>query len=183
MTMTRGIGSPYYMAPEMLRGDKKYTRAVDIYSFGIMCVELWNERHPYCEVRFDTPFAFALYVLDEHRPKIRKNCPKDLVELVKKCWATDRLNRPPFNDVANVLEPIVESVRQSMADDVEHVKQRPPKQKKEKQEKPSTDGTPKKQKKNKGSGGHKIHSHSHKSKDCDIPLEDLTPVKLETERI
>ena len=32
MTMTCGVGSPYYMAPEMLRGDNKYTRAVDLSS-------------------------------------------------------------------------------------------------------------------------------------------------------
>ena len=54
MTMTVGVGTPYYMAPEMLRGDNKYTRAVDVYSFSIMCVELWNERLPYSEIEFET---------------------------------------------------------------------------------------------------------------------------------
>jgi len=65
MTMTRGIGTPYYMAEEILRGDDKYTRAIDVYSFGIMCVELWNERLPYSETSFETQYVFMNYVMEK----------------------------------------------------------------------------------------------------------------------
>ena len=54
MTMTVGVGTPYYMAPEMLRCENKYTRAVDVYSYAIMCVEIWNERLPFSETEFDS---------------------------------------------------------------------------------------------------------------------------------
>ena len=53
-TMTKGIGSPFYMSPEMLRNDKQYTRAIDVYSFAIMCVELWNLQLPFAEHDFES---------------------------------------------------------------------------------------------------------------------------------
>jgi len=126
MTMTRGIGTPYYMSPEMLRGDGRYTRAVDVYSFGIMCVELWNERLPYAEMHFDTPVSFALYVLGGNRPKIRKDCPRSLVKLCATCWCEDRLGRPPFDSIVNDIVPILEKIQKSMPEDVEHVQSREP---------------------------------------------------------
>lgn len=65
-TMTKGIGSPFYMSPEMLRNDKQYTRAIDVYSFAIMCVELWNLQLPFSEHDFESavglfpcPFLFS----------------------------------------------------------------------------------------------------------------------------
>ena len=37
-TMTK-MGTPLYMAPEVMLGEK-YTHAVDVYSFGVLCYEL-----------------------------------------------------------------------------------------------------------------------------------------------
>lgn len=59
-TMTKGIGSPFYMSPEMLRNDKQYTRAIDVYSFAIMCVELWNLQLPFSEHDFES--AVGLFI-------------------------------------------------------------------------------------------------------------------------
>ena len=40
MTMTSGVGTPFYMAPEMATGAKHYTGAVDVYSFGILAAQV-----------------------------------------------------------------------------------------------------------------------------------------------
>ena len=40
MTMTSGVGSPFYMAPELIMNAKHYTNAVDVYSFGIMAAQV-----------------------------------------------------------------------------------------------------------------------------------------------
>ena len=47
MTFTKGIGSPTYMAPEVLN-KKKYKSAADVYSFGMMMYECfkWGEAFP-----------------------------------------------------------------------------------------------------------------------------------------
>jgi len=120
MTMTRGVGSPYYMAPEMLRGDKKYTRAVDVFSFSILCVEVWNEKLPYSEVQFQTPYTFIMAVSGGSRPEINEGCPKGLLKLISKCWAEDREERPSFTKIVVKLEHLVKTV----ARDEEDVKPR-----------------------------------------------------------
>ena len=40
MTMTSGVGTPFYKAPEMATGSKHYTGAVDVYSFAIMAAQV-----------------------------------------------------------------------------------------------------------------------------------------------
>ena len=47
MTFTKGIGSPTYMAPEVL-GKEKYKKAADYFSFGVTMFECfkWGEAYP-----------------------------------------------------------------------------------------------------------------------------------------
>lgn len=66
-TMTKGIGSPFYMSPEMLRNDKQYTRAIDVYSFAIMCVELWNLQLPFSEHDFESAVGLFLNSLNNRQ--------------------------------------------------------------------------------------------------------------------
>ena len=47
MTMTSGVGTPFYMAPEMVKSSKHYTAAVDVYSFGIMAAQVMVGRLNY----------------------------------------------------------------------------------------------------------------------------------------
>jgi mitogen-activated protein kinase kinase kinase 7 len=49
--MTRGIGTPLYMAPEVF-GTSSYTSKCDVYSFGITLCEMYTRRRPY-EGRWD----------------------------------------------------------------------------------------------------------------------------------
>jgi len=124
MTMTRGIGTPYYMAEEMLRGDNKYTRAVDVYSYGIMGAELWNERMPYIEKDFETPYAFMQYVMSGGRPEIREDCPQALAKLFVRCWASDKQERPSFTSIVKDLNQIVDDINKSLPATTEHVRAR-----------------------------------------------------------
>jgi len=121
MTMTRGIGTPYYMAEEILRGDTKYTRAVDVFSYGIMCAELWNERLPYSEKEFETPYAFIMYAMAGNRPQIRQDCPQALSRMISRCWARDRRQRPPFSKIVRDLAPIVNEIGNSVTSSSKHV--------------------------------------------------------------
>ena len=53
MTMTSGVGTPFFMAPEMATGTKHYTGAVDVFSFGIMAAQVMVGRLVY-----DSSYAF-----------------------------------------------------------------------------------------------------------------------------
>ena len=57
MTMTSGVGTPFYMAPEMIKSSKHYTGAVDVYSFGIMAAQVMVGKLVYDAFDFDTQFC------------------------------------------------------------------------------------------------------------------------------
>ena len=58
MTMTSGVGTPFFMAPEMATGTKHYTGAVDVYSFAIMAAQVLVGRLVYSdESALDSPYS------------------------------------------------------------------------------------------------------------------------------
>ena len=52
--MTTGVGTPAFMAPELLSGQLKYGAhygtSVDVYSFGVLCWAMWARRMPYADL-------------------------------------------------------------------------------------------------------------------------------------
>lgn len=50
MTMTRGVGTVLWMAPELFVGRTKYGPKVDVYSFGVILWELATRENPWSDV-------------------------------------------------------------------------------------------------------------------------------------
>ena len=63
-----------YMAPEILQGNQ-YTKAADIYSFGIMMNEFLSEETPYNDISHD--HFLAVKICKGLRPKISEVTPAD----------------------------------------------------------------------------------------------------------
>ena len=66
MTMTSGVGTPFFMAPEMATGTKHYTGAVDVFSFGIMAAQVMVGHLVYdssdaFETQFGLLFSISLF--------------------------------------------------------------------------------------------------------------------------
>ncbi|CAB4404548.1 unnamed protein product [Rhizophagus irregularis] len=80
-----------YMAPEVLRG-YQYTKASDIYSFGIIMNEYISEETPYNNIPHD--YALSIKICKGLRPNIFKYTPKLLSDLITKCWDAKAENRP-----------------------------------------------------------------------------------------
>jgi serine/threonine protein kinase len=93
ITMTKGLGTPLYMAPECLSGSSRYTTAADVYSFAIMSLEIWTGSLPFAEQDFATPYALAMHVLGGHRPIIPQDCHPGIATLVTTNWAADPATR------------------------------------------------------------------------------------------
>src|SRR5581483_5105155 len=89
-----------YMAPEILRV-KKYTKASDIYSFGIIMNEIISIVPPFNNEPHD--YHLALDICRGKRPKIREETPELLKGLIQKCLDANPENRPTSGEVWDKL--------------------------------------------------------------------------------
>src|SRR5581483_10480539 len=80
-----------YVAPEVLRG-KDYTQASDIYGFGIVIYEVFNELPPYHDMAHDE--FLAVKICHGLRPKFIIKVPQLLEDIAKQCVDADPLKRP-----------------------------------------------------------------------------------------
>ena len=104
MTMTANVGTPLYMAPEVLIGRGTFSLAADVYSYGILLSALWNQQLPYAQLS-DRDFAqFVPMVADKGlRPYLRHDCPPAYARMASLCWAADPQARPTFDQIATVV--------------------------------------------------------------------------------
>ncbi|GBC19873.2 kinase-like domain-containing protein [Rhizophagus irregularis DAOM 181602=DAOM 197198] len=92
-----------YVAPEVLQG-KKYTKASDIYSFGMIMWELIVGRRPFWDRNHNT--ELIIEICDGLRPPIITNAPEDYIDLMKECWHSDPEKRPTAVEVLKKIEEI-----------------------------------------------------------------------------
>lgn len=93
--MTTGIGTTFYMAPELINEEEKYGIGVDIYAFSILAYELVTEEK--ARVRL-----FALIGHDE-RPSFNDKVTEPMKALISKCWCEDADERPSFDEIYEKL--------------------------------------------------------------------------------
>jgi serine/threonine protein kinase len=91
-----------YVAPEVLRG-YKYTKAADIYSFGIVMNEFMSEETPYNDDS-DDQIYLTVNICKGSRPKISEYTPELLANLITKCWNDDQDKRPTIQEVVTTLK-------------------------------------------------------------------------------
>ena len=104
MTMTSNIGTPLYMAPEILSGQSRYSMKADIYSYGIVLCGIWNQQIPYSDMSFTSPAELYKGVTDGSiRPSLKQDCPQPYIQLVKMCLLTDPHSRPSFEEIASTV--------------------------------------------------------------------------------
>ena len=100
--MSCELGTMQWCAPELMQSGNQYDSTVDVYAWGITLWELWTLESPYRGLR---QIQFANLVLHySARPTLPKEQPKDLVNLLNRCWAQNRKKRPPFRLIREKLE-------------------------------------------------------------------------------
>ncbi|GBC14535.1 kinase-like domain-containing protein [Rhizophagus irregularis DAOM 181602=DAOM 197198] len=85
-----------YMAPEVLRG-KPYTKAADIYSFGMIMWEMTSGIPVFHNVPHD--LNLSLNICRGIRPEIIEGMMPEYVELMKRCWDNDPEKRPTAEEL------------------------------------------------------------------------------------
>ncbi|XP_070587406.1 dual specificity testis-specific protein kinase 1-like [Erythrolamprus reginae] len=94
------VGSAFWMAPEMLRGEP-YDQKVDVFSFGILLCEILGRIPADPEVLPRTQ-DYGLDVAAFH--SMIQECPEQVLDLAAACCRMEAFRRPPFSEILQELE-------------------------------------------------------------------------------
>ncbi|ELP87638.1 protein serine/threonine kinase, putative [Entamoeba invadens IP1] len=105
MTFTNGIGTPKYMAPEVLN-KQHYKKPADVYSFAITMLEcfLWSNAYPKSIYMY--PWTIADDVASGKRPNTIKTLEEKYQSVIEKCWKQETEKRCTINEAINELKTI-----------------------------------------------------------------------------
>ncbi|GAB6022911.1 hypothetical protein CHUAL_007005 [Chamberlinius hualienensis] len=104
------VGSPYWMAPECLKGEW-YNEKADVFSYGIILCEVIAR----IEADPDILPRLENFGLDAVRFKAMcPDCPTDLFSLAVKCSAMKYKCRPSFAEIEDLLKKILNDLRKSL---------------------------------------------------------------------
>ena len=103
MTFTKGVGTPVYMAPEILN-QQHYKKPADVFSFGVTIYEclIWNDCYPNDKFKFS--WNIAEFVVNGGRMPIQKEyMNENEYLLIEKCWTHNPLDRITIGKVVEWL--------------------------------------------------------------------------------
>uniref|UniRef100_A0AAV1UUM3 Protein kinase domain-containing protein n=1 Tax=Peronospora matthiolae TaxID=2874970 RepID=A0AAV1UUM3_9STRA len=116
-TMTAGVGTIYWTAPEVLMG-KKYTEKADIYSFGIVMSEMDTCEVPYSDKRdsdgkkLQSMKIIQLVIRQALRPTFLGTCPEQIKALARRCLDADPDTRPDASELLKFLRSVHDDLQQ-----------------------------------------------------------------------
>ncbi|XP_050301341.1 mitogen-activated protein kinase kinase kinase 11 isoform X2 [Anthonomus grandis grandis] len=99
-------GTYAWMAPEVIR-DSTFSKASDIWSYGVLLWELLTGEVPYKGI--DTLAVAYGVACNKLTLPIPTTCPQPWRELMEKCWQSDPHDRPSFEQILKDLDKIVHS--------------------------------------------------------------------------
>lgn len=94
-----GTGTPFWMAPELLRKESHNTMASDVYSFGIILYEVYSRREPYEGEDHREVLQNVADPSINKRPPYPLACPQEIRSFMSQCLSGDPDNRPAFKDI------------------------------------------------------------------------------------
>ncbi|GAB9471601.1 Tkl protein kinase [Globisporangium polare] len=114
-TMTAGVGTVKWLAPEVISGQSDYGPAADIYSFGAVLSELDTHKLPYDGVRGIDGYKLAdiaileLVTTGEIQPEFLSTCPTEISQLAARCLSLRPEDRLTALEVAYALRTFRQS--------------------------------------------------------------------------
>jgi len=92
-------GTPYWMAPELLRGESKNSTSTDVFSFGILLFEVYSRKDPY---EGEDPAKVLHQIVDkkhQKRPPKQNSMPPPIQSLMGDCLKDEGEQRPEFDEI------------------------------------------------------------------------------------
>jgi len=99
-------GTPNYMAPELLQA-KPYSKAVDVYAFGVLLNEAFVREVPWDGYR---PYDIKEQVVAGKRPPTAMTMPMAAERLLQAAWHQSAALRPTFAEVVRGLRTVLEDL-------------------------------------------------------------------------
>jgi len=98
-------GTPYWMAPELLRGEASNTTQSDVYSFGIVIYEVYSRLEPYAGEDYNTVIKQIKDPTINKRPPAPVSMPAEVKTLLySSCLKEDSSSRPSFTELDGFLK-------------------------------------------------------------------------------
>lgn len=111
-TMTAGIGTGKWLAPEVIVGNSDYNQSCDIFSFGVVLSEMDTHDLPYERVRgaqgneLNEVAVLQLVAAGSLRPSFTPECPPQILSLAQRCLSLNPSERPTAYQVLRTLRAI-----------------------------------------------------------------------------
>jgi serine/threonine protein kinase len=93
----------HYLAPEC--DDGHFTRASDVFAFGLILFEIITRQPAFSKRLHQHQFAWQV-VVKKRRPDIPEFVLPPVGALISDCWADDPDDRPPFEEIVELLADI-----------------------------------------------------------------------------
>lgn len=111
-TMTTGVGTGKWLAPEVISGNSDYNQSCDVYSFGVVLAEMDTHQLPYEAMRgpmdneLNEVAVLQMVAAGTLRPSFTSDCPPKIVELAEQCLSFDSTKRPSAFQITYALRTI-----------------------------------------------------------------------------
>jgi serine/threonine-protein kinase len=105
LSVTKGIGSPLFMAPELLESNAPYSYPVDVYAYAVTVFSTFSQSQELEHGTARTMDKFLSRVmagerLRRPRPGTPAAIPDPIWELIEACWRHAATDRPLFREIA-----------------------------------------------------------------------------------
>ena len=105
LAMTKGVGSPAYMAPEIL-DRKMYNLPADVYSYAMTIMETFLWHDVYDKEQFPFAWDIADFVTSGKRLQQPQEIGDSLYKLMTQTWCPDPEERLKFGEIVTSLQKI-----------------------------------------------------------------------------
>jgi len=92
------VGTPYWMAPEIIEPKGNISTACDIWSLGITIIQLLTSKPPYYQLE---PYPAMFRIVTDEYPPLPDNISNNLKDFLIKCFIKDSNKRPKSRDLLN----------------------------------------------------------------------------------